>query len=64
MPDVIRPSVLSNDSEGMPRPTLPTVRVVLGRLWYATPDVIPPFVLPKGDDGMKRPTLFYRVCCP
>ena len=64
MPDVVRPCVLSKDSDGMPRPTLPTVRAFQGRLCHATPDIIRPSVQSKGRDIMPRPTLFDCVCCP
>ena len=39
MPNVVRPCVLSNGGNFMPRPTLPTVCAVQGRQCHVTPDV-------------------------
>ena len=64
MPDVVRPCVLSKDSDVMPGLTLPTICAVQGRLCHATPDIVQPCVLSKGGDVMPRPTSFDHVCCP
>ena len=64
MLDVVRPCVLSKDSDGMPRPTLPTVCAFQGQLCHATPDMIRPSGQSKGGDIIPRLTLFDHVCSP
>ena len=59
-----RPCVMSKGGDVMPRPMLPTVCAVLGRLCCATPDAVRLCVFSTSGDVMPRPTLFDRECCP